>query len=59
MIDKGDVLMKVLTTPKKNPYILSGFNRDKIIKSKSTNKDLSIIEERAAQFRVNNLKKKK
>ena len=50
--------MEVLATPKKNPYILNGLNGDKIIKSKSTNKDISIIEERAAQFRVNNLKKK-
>ena len=59
MSKKEDVKMAVLATPKKNSYILKKGSAEKVIKSKSSQADISIIEERAAQFKVNNLKKKK
>ena len=55
---KEDVKMAVLATPKKESYILKKGSAEKIVKSKNTRSDISIIEDRAAQFRINNLKKK-
>lgn len=56
---KEDFKMAVLATPKKNSYILKKGKSEKIIKSKNSHADIAVIEERAAQFRLNNLKEKK
>ncbi len=55
---KEDVKMAVLATPKKNSYILKKGSAEKIVNSKNSQADISIIEERAAQFKINNLKNK-
>lgn len=56
---KEDHKMAVLATPKENSYILKKSKAEKIIKSKNSHADIVSIEERAAQFRENNLREKK
>lgn len=49
--------MSVLATPKKNSYIVKKADAPKIINSKNSSSDTSIIKERAQKFALNNLKR--
>ena len=51
--------MSVLATPKKNSYIVKKTAAKKIINSKTSSSDASVIKERAQKFAQNNLKKSK
>ncbi len=49
--------MSVLATPKKNSYIVKKAVAYKIINSKNSSGDASVVRERARKFALNNLKK--
>lgn len=57
-LKQEDVNMAVLATPKKNSYVLKKDSAEKIVKSKNSVSDITLIEEKAAQFKKNNIKKK-
>lgn len=55
--ERDEVYMAVLATPKKNSYIIKKDCTSRIVASRTTNKQVKSMRERASVFKTNNLKR--